>query len=84
MRSGFCKARRWLVIRWGFLVLGRLTQQRFYRNIQARMADLVRTSQRGGPLPTPEARPDGIVLAPSGARPHPLERLARAWIHPGA
>jgi hypothetical protein len=28
-------------------------------------------------------RPDGIVLAPSGVRPHPLEHLARGWIHPG-
>jgi hypothetical protein len=24
------------------------------------------------------------VLAPSGVRPHPLEHLARAWIHPGS
>ena len=71
------------VIRWGFLLFGRWTQQRFYRNIQARMTDLVRTSQRGRPVPAPEARPGGIVLAPSGVRPHPLEHLARAWIHPG-
>jgi uncharacterized protein (UPF0548 family) len=70
------------VIRWGFLVFGRWTQQRFYRNIQARMADLVQTSQQGRPLPAPETRPDGIVLAPSGVRPHPLEHLARAWIRP--
>jgi uncharacterized protein (UPF0548 family) len=72
------------VIRWGFLLFGRWTQQRFYRNIQARMADMVRTAQRGKPLPAPEARPDGIVLAPSGVRPHLLEYLARAWIHPGS
>ena len=72
------------VIRWGFRLFGRWTQQRFYQNIQARMADLVRTAQRGRPLPAPEARPDGIVLAPSGVRPHPLERLTRAWIHPGS
>ncbi len=25
-----------------------------------------------------------IVLAPSGIRPHPLERLARGWLHPGS
>lgn len=72
------------VIRWGFLLFGRWTQQRFYRNVQARMADLVRAARRGSPLPAPEARPDGIVLAPSGVRPHPLEHLARAWIHPGS
>jgi hypothetical protein len=71
------------VIRLGFRLFGRWTQQRFYRNIQARMADLVRTAQRDQPLPGPEARPDGIVLAPSSARPHPLEHLARGWINPG-
>jgi uncharacterized protein (UPF0548 family) len=72
-----------LVIRWGFRLFGRWTQERFYRNIQSRMADLVRTAQHGRPPPAPETRPDGIVLAPSGARPHPLEYLARVWIHPG-
>ncbi len=48
------------------------------------MADLVRTAQHGQPLPSPTVRPDGIVLAPSGIRPHPLERLARSWLHPGS
>ena len=71
------------VIRWGFLLFGRWTQQRFYRNVQARMADLVATAGQGRPLPAPEARPDGIVLAPSGVHPHPLEHLARAWTRPG-
>ncbi len=71
------------VIRWGFTLFGRWTQQRFYRNIQARMAGLVAAAQRGKPLPAPQARPDGIVLAPSGVRPHPFEHLARAWVHPG-
>jgi hypothetical protein len=72
------------VIRWGFLVFGRWTQQRFYRNIQERMTTLVRAVQRGQPVPTPEVRPDGIVLAPSGSRPHPLEHLAHGWLHPGS
>jgi uncharacterized protein (UPF0548 family) len=71
------------VIRLGFRLFGRRTQERFYRNIQARMSDLARTAQGGQPLPVPEVRPDGIVLAPSGVRPHPLEHLARAWIRPG-
>jgi hypothetical protein len=71
------------VIRLGFRLFGRWTQERFYRNIQKRMAELVRIAQRGQPLPVPEMRPDGIVLAPSGVRPHPLEHLARGWIHPG-
>jgi uncharacterized protein (UPF0548 family) len=72
------------VIRLGFLLFGRWTQQRYYRNIQARMTDLVRGAQRGRPLPSPAVRPDGIVFAPSGVRPHPLERLAQGWIHPGS
>jgi uncharacterized protein (UPF0548 family) len=72
------------VVRWGFRLFGRWTQERFYRNIQSRMADLVRAAQRGRQAPAPETRPDGIVLAPSGARPHPLEHLARAWVHPGS
>jgi hypothetical protein len=70
------------VIRLGFWLFGRWTQERFYRNIQRRMAELVRAAQHGQRLPTPAERPDGVVLAPSGIRPHPLERLARAWLHP--
>ena len=72
------------VIRLGFWLFGRRTQERFYRNIQSRMADLVRAAQHGRPLPAPTVRPDGIVLAPSGTRSHPLERLARGWLHPGS
>jgi Domain of unknown function (DUF1990) len=40
------------VIRWGFMLFGRWTQQRFYRNIQARMAALVAAAQRGQPVPS--------------------------------
>lgn len=72
------------VIRWGFRLFGRWTQERFYRNIQWRMAGLVRTAQHGRPLPVPETGPGGIVLAPSGIRPHPLEHLTRVWLHPGS
>jgi hypothetical protein len=71
------------LIRWGFRLFGRWTQERFYQNIQSRMADLVATQQRGGPLPAPQVREDGIVLAPSGVRRHPLEQFARSWTHPG-
>ena len=72
------------IVRLGFALFGRRTQQRFYRNIQVRITDLVGGAQRGRPLPSPAVRADGIVLAPSGARPHPLERLAYGWTHPGS
>jgi uncharacterized protein (UPF0548 family) len=72
------------LIRAGFVLFGRWTQQRFYRNIQLRMADLTRAAQRGRPLPSPLVRNDGIVLAPSGARPRPLDLIARGWLHPGS
>ena len=71
------------VIRWGFALFGRWTQRRFYLAIQRRMRRLVQAAQRGGALPVPTIRADGVVLAPSGAPPHPLERFARAWLHPG-
>jgi uncharacterized protein (UPF0548 family) len=71
------------VIRLGFWLFGRWAQRRFYRNIQRRMYHLVRDAQRGLPLPAPKIRTDGIVLAPSGVRRHPLERLALGWPHAG-
>jgi uncharacterized protein (UPF0548 family) len=71
------------LIRLGFTVFGRWTQRRFYRAIQFRLRRLVRAAQAGRPLPTPAARADGIVLAPSGVRPNPLESLAARWLHPG-
>ena len=72
------------LVRWGFGVFGRWTQQRFYRNIQQRMYRLLQAAQRGEELPAPAVRPDGIVLAPSGVKPHPGERLAIGLLHPGA
>ena len=71
------------VVRWGFRLFGRWTQQRFYLAIQRRMRELVQAAQRGRPLPSPAVRADGLVLAPSGTAPHRLERLARSWLHPG-
>ena len=72
------------VIRWGFVIFGRWTQQRFYRNVLARMGTLVGDAQRGLPLPEPLVRSDGLVAAPSGVAPRPLELLAATWRHPGA
>ncbi len=72
------------LIRWGFRLFGRWTQQRFYHAIQQRMRLLTAHVQDGAGVPEPAVRPDGLVLAPSGATPHPLERLARGWSHPGS
>ena len=44
------------VVRWGFGVFGRWTQQRFYRNIQRRMFRLTQAAQRGDELPAPAVR----------------------------
>jgi uncharacterized protein (UPF0548 family) len=71
------------VIRLGFQLFGRWTQQRFYRAVQLRLRRLVAAAQRGAALPSPAIRADGLILAPSGTTPHPLERLARSWLHPG-
>jgi len=73
------------VIRWGFRLFGRWTQRRFYLAIQRRMRRLVQAAQRGAALPVPAIRPDGVVLAPSGAvAALPLERLTWTWLHPGS
>ncbi|MBA2471952.1 MAG: DUF1990 domain-containing protein [Pseudonocardiales bacterium] len=72
------------VIRWGFRLFGRWTQQRFYRAIQARLHRLVQAAQRGEPPPVPTVRADGLAIAPSGTTPHPLERFARSSHHPGS
>lgn len=71
------------LVRWGFRLFGRSTQQRFYRNVQARMNRLVQAAQRGRPLPVPAVLADGLVLAPTGVKPHPLERLAGGLLHVG-
>jgi len=72
-----------LVVRLGFRLFGRWTQQRFYLRVQRRMRAMVQAAQRGGQLPVPAVRADGLILAPSGVAPHPLEHLARSWLHPG-
>jgi uncharacterized protein (UPF0548 family) len=71
------------VIRLGFVLFGRRIQLRFYRAVQRRLRRLVQAAQRGAALPAPAVRAGGIVLAPSGTAPHPLERLSRALRHPG-
>ena len=72
------------LIRWGFRLFGRWTQQRFYRNVLERMCHLVGAAQRDQPPPAPQLRSDGLVVAPSGVNRHPLEGLSGTWLHPGA
>ncbi|HEY3976741.1 MAG TPA: DUF1990 family protein [Streptosporangiaceae bacterium] len=71
------------VTRLGFALFGRRTQRRFYRSVQLRLRALVRAAQQGTPLPRPAVRADGIAVAPAGAAPGRLDRLARATLHPG-
>jgi uncharacterized protein (UPF0548 family) len=72
------------VIRLGFVLFGRWVQRRFYRAVQIRLRGMIAAAQRGAQLPEPASRADGLVIAPSGATPHPLDRLARGWLHPGS
>ena len=72
------------LVRLGFGVFGRWIQQRYYRAVQRRLYELVQAAQRGEPLPTPAEGRNGLILAPTGARPSPAERLAPRWVHPGA
>ncbi|MCF7553027.1 DUF1990 family protein [Pseudonocardia sp. WMMC193] len=70
------------VLRLGFRVFGRHTQQRFYRNALRRLQVLVRE-----PATAPRPGPDGIVRAPTGSRPGRFEawtvRLVDAGATPG-
>ena len=71
------------VVRLGFRVFGRWMQTRYYEAIQRRLYQLVQAAGRGEPLPEPAVRADGLVLAPAGTRPHPLDWLAVSWVEPG-
>jgi hypothetical protein len=71
------------VVRLGFALFGRLVQERFYRDILRRLRDQTLAVQRGEPMPALAVQPSGMVLAPAGWTARPLDRLARAWLHPG-
>lgn len=71
------------VVRLGFRVFGRWMQTRYYTAIQRRLYQLVQVAERGEPLPEPAVRADGLVLAPTGTRPRPLDWLAVSWVQPG-
>jgi uncharacterized protein (UPF0548 family) len=72
------------VIRWGFKLFGRWTQEHFYRAIQRRLRHLVHAAQRGEPPPTPTVQANGLAIAPSGLTPPSPHRLARGSHHPGS
>lgn len=67
------------VLRLGWAVFGRRRQLLFYRSCGRRMHQFVR-ARRGQQRPP---RTGGLVLAPSDARPHPLDRLALHRTDPG-
>jgi uncharacterized protein (UPF0548 family) len=71
------------LVRLGFRVFGRWMQTRYYEAAQRRLYHLVQAGQRGESLPEPAVRPDGLALAPTGTRSHPLDQLAVGWVHPG-
>jgi uncharacterized protein (UPF0548 family) len=71
------------VVRFGFGLFGRWMQIRYYEAVQRRLYQLIQSAERGEPLPEPAVQSDGLVLAPTGARPQPLDWLAVSWVHPG-
>ena len=64
------------VLRLGWLLFGRRTQLRFYREIQRRIDGLVRQRLTTDARPRPEPRSDGLTAVPYGAPRHPLDRFA--------
>jgi uncharacterized protein (UPF0548 family) len=71
------------VIGLGWGVFGRRTQLRFYRECGRRMARKVGDIRSGAtPMPSPVVV-DGLVHAPSDARPQLRDRLAKRQEHPG-
>jgi uncharacterized protein (UPF0548 family) len=71
------------LVRFGFRVFGRRTQERYYAAVQQRLYQLIQQAQQGNSLPEPAVQPDGLVLAPASARPHVLDWLAVRWLFPG-
>lgn len=70
------------IVRLGFAVFGRRTQLRFYAAVGRRLRNTVQAILHGAQPPTPALIGDGLVLAPSGAHRHPLERLTLHSHHP--
>jgi uncharacterized protein (UPF0548 family) len=73
------------IIRVGFALFGRWTQQRFYRASVRRLHTLVHAALAGMPLPTPATASgdDSLVIVPSHTKTHLLQRLSRRRRHRG-
>lgn len=71
------------LIRTGFGVFGRHMQLRFYAEVGRRLRRQVQSIVRGGPAPTVARTPEGLVRAPSGSAPHPLELFTIDARHSG-
>jgi uncharacterized protein (UPF0548 family) len=71
------------IVRLGFIVFGRRTQLRFYAAVGRRLRESVQAILQGADPPTPTLTGQGLVVAPSEARSHPLERLTLRSHHPG-
>lgn len=71
------------IVRLGFRVFGRRIQLRFYREVGRRLRDSTQAALQGAPLPEPTTTAAGLVIAPSGMRSHPLERITNHVHHPG-
>ncbi|WP_314174889.1 DUF1990 family protein [Streptomyces winkii] len=56
------------LVRFGFVLFGRLTQRRFYRGSARRLHRLLLAELRGSPPSRPEPHPggEGVVIAPGG------------------
>jgi uncharacterized protein (UPF0548 family) len=72
------------VLRLGWRLFGRATQLGFYRRCGARMYELVQARLADGRGAPGERRHDGLLLAPSDARPGPFERFALRIDHPSS
>lgn len=71
------------LVRLGFIIFGRRTQLRFYASVGRRLREAVQAVLHGADPPAPALTAEGLVVAPSGVRSHPLERFTLRSHHPG-
>jgi uncharacterized protein (UPF0548 family) len=71
------------ITRLGWLLFGRRTQLRFYRQCGARLRRMVQDRLAGATAAEAVLHEGDLVLAPSGIHPTASDRLAVRWRHPG-